>query len=183
MQRGWVREERGHGSLPGACRELPEDSILLLSPLLPAPFPAENPHPTLCSFLLLFSLLLSLSQEIGVTWLKENRSKMLPPAGRLWVMAREWSWGGSPPSLCAYKNSQLERSKEAVHSVGNNGCTWSVWEPWSSCLDPTNRERELEPHTFPQANWPRPSSQATSFYSIHWPTHPTPSLSTREVLI
>ena len=72
-------------------------------------------------------------------------------------MAMEWRWEGSSQRFHVNKNSQSERSKEAVHTVGNNGCTWKLWVAWSSCLDPAHRAES-------QTNWPnnRPVGPPTS---------------------
>ena len=62
-------------------------------------------------------------------------------------MAMEWRWEGSSQRFRVNRNSQSERSKEAVHTVGDNGCTWKVWVAWSGRLDPARGAES-------QTNWP-----------------------------
>ena len=62
-------------------------------------------------------------------------------------MAMEWRWEESSQRFRVNRNSQSERSKEAVHTVGDNGCTWKVWVAWSGRLDPARGAES-------QTNWP-----------------------------
>lgn len=109
--------------------------------------PRTAPLPrTLCSLLLLFwssSPRLKSDESHGSRRKGRGRFPLLED----WVMATEWCWEGSSQSFGVNKNSQSERSKEAVHTVGNNGCTCKFWVAWSGCLDPAHRAES-------QTNWP-----------------------------
>lgn len=87
------------------CGELPGDSILFLSPVLPSLFPALNLRPTLFSFLLLSSLHLSLPQGNEELCDSSRMDQRFFRPRRLVGDSQGTEPGGHPQILCLTKET------------------------------------------------------------------------------
>lgn len=96
--------KRARTASRGCCR-LPGDSTSFLSPIFPAPFPAQNRHPTLFSFLLLSSLCLSLSPGKSELCGPRRIGQRFFQTGRRTGDDEGMEPGGKPRILCPTKET------------------------------------------------------------------------------